>query len=209
MQEKDIMDYFAPVNTVLIVVNIIVFLFVDLTYSSSNWEWLLQCGALYSPYAVEGKEYYRFLTSLFLHSGISHLANNMLMLWFIGGTLEPIIGKVRYILLYFGSGILAGIISVSYNVFIDNVVISVGASGAVFGVVGGLVYIVIRSRGTTHSSEVNLSPRQMILFAILSLCSGLANEGVGNVAHFGGFVSGILLVIFLNKKIFNDRRIFK
>lgn len=196
MQEKDIEEYFAPVNTVLIVVNIVVFLLVDLTHSSSNWEWLLECGALYSPYALEGREYYRFLTSLFLHSGIGHLANNMLMLWFIGGTLEPIIGKVRYIILYFGSGILAGIISVSYNVLIDNTIISVGASGAIFGVVGALVYVVLRSRG----KEVNLSPRQILLFAILSLFSGVANESVGNAAHFGGFVSGFLLAILLSRK---------
>ncbi len=189
-------QYFAPVNVVLIIVNIAVFLFVDLTHSSSNWEWLLECGALYSPYALEGKEYYRFLTSLFLHSGISHLANNMLMLWFIGGTLEPIIGKVRYIILYFGSGILAGIISVSYNVLIDNTIISVGASGAIFGVVGALVYVVLRSRG----KEVNLSPRQILLFALLSLFSGIANESVGNAAHFGGFVSGFLLAIPLYRK---------
>ncbi len=196
MEEKDISEYFAPVNVVLIVVNIVVFLFVDLTHSSNDWEWLLECGALYSTYAVEGREYYRFLTSLFLHSGISHLANNMLMLWFIGGTLEPIIGKVRYIILYFGSGVIAGIISVSYNVLIHNTIISVGASGAIFGVVGALVYVVLRSRG----KEVNLSPRQVLLFAILSLFSGLANESVGNVAHFGGFVSGFLLAIVLYRK---------
>ena len=196
LREKDIEEYFAPINTVLIVANIIVFLFVDLTHSSSNWEWLLECGALYSPYALEGKEYYRFFTSLFLHSGISHLANNMLMLWFIGGTLEPLIGKVRYIILYFSSGILAGIISVSYNVLIDNTIISVGASGAIFGVVGALVYVVLRS----HGKEVNLSPKQVLLFAILSLFGGLANESVGNLAHFGGFVSGFLLAIVLYRK---------
>ena len=196
LREKDIEEYFAPINTVLIVANIIVFLFVDLTHSSSNWEWLLECGALYSPYALEGKEYYRFFTSLFLHSGISHLANNMLMLWFIGGTLEPLIGKVRYIILYFSSGILAGIISVSYNVLIDNTIISVGASGAIFGVVGALVYVVLRS----HGKEVNLSPKQILLFALLSLFSGVANESVGNAAHFGGFVSGFLLAIVLYRR---------
>lgn len=194
MREKDIGDYFAPINTILIIINIAVFLFVDFTHSSGNWEWLLECGALYHPYVLEKGEYYRFLTSMFLHSGVQHIAGNMLMLWFIGGILEQTIGKLRYILIYFISGILAGITSVGYNMLIGNVPICVGASGAIFGVVGGLVYVVCVSRG----KGVNLTPRQIILFAVLSLYSGVANETVGNAAHFGGFVSGLLLTAGLH-----------
>ncbi len=194
MQEKDIGEYFAPVNACLILVNVLIFLYVDLTHSSENIGWLLECGALYLPYVVEGEEYYRFLTSMFLHSGVGHIANNMLMLWFIGGTLEQAIGKFRYIFVYFISGILAGITSVGYNMLIGNMSVSVGASGAIFGVVGSLVYVVCVTRG----KGLNLTPRQMLLFAGLSLYSGVADKTVGNVAHFSGFAFGLLIMLILH-----------
>lgn len=203
MQEKDIGDYFALMNTVIIIINIIIFLYVDLNHSSENWDWLLECGAMYAPYVLEEGEYYRFLTSMFLHSGIGHLSGNMLMLWFIGGTLEQAIGKFRYVLIYFTSGILAGITSLGYNMLIGDSPVSVGASGAIFGVVGALVYVVCVTRG----KGIHLTPRQIIVFAVLSLYSGVANETVGNAAHFGGFVSGLLLmaILHLTGKIFGKK----
>lgn len=193
MQEKDIGDYFAPANTVIIILNILIFLYVDLTHSSGNLQWLVECGAIYAPYILEKGEYYRFLTSMFLHGGIGHLASNMLMLWFIGGILEQKIGKIRYVFIYFASGILAGIISVGYNMLIGNMPVIVGASGAIFGVVGALVFLVCVSRGR----GVSLTPRQIILFAVLSLYSGVANETVANSAHFGGFAAGFLLAVLM------------
>ena len=189
MEERDIKDYFAPINTLLIVLNIIIFVWIDTKYSTQNWEWLLECGALYEPYIVEGKQYYRFLTSMFLHSGINHIANNVLMLWFMGGLLEQTIGKLKYTFIYFGSGILAGIVSVGYNVLIGNNAISVGASGAIFGVVGALVCIVCVKK----NREIKLTTRQMVAFVILSLFSGIADKTVGNVAHFSGFIIGFLM----------------
>ena len=191
--EKDIGDYFAPANTAVILINIVVFLFVDLSFSSENVEWLIKCGAMYAPYVVGRGEYFRLLTCMFLHAGIYHLAGNMLVLWFIGGTLEQAVGKGRYLFLYFASGILAGIASLGYNRLIGEMPVSVGASGAIFGVVGALLYIIC----VNYGKRGGFSPRQMALFAALSLYSGLSNESVGNEAHFAGFLSGLLLAFLL------------
>lgn len=70
---------------------------------------------MYAPYVTEGHEYYRIFTCLFLHFGIAHLLNNMVMLGALGWNLELEIGKIRYIIIYFGSGIIGNIISLCYD----------------------------------------------------------------------------------------------
>lgn len=201
-KEKDIGDYYAPVNTVIIILNILIFLFVDLTHSSLDSEWMLQCGAMYVPDILEKHEYYRIITSMFLHFGIQHLFSNMLILWFIGGTLESLIGKIRYFILYLLSGILAGITSIGYNMITFDFPISAGASGAVFGVTGALAFIVLIHKGQVEG----LTKKQMILFIFLSLFGGVANPEIDNAAHFGGFLSGILLAALLYRKPKNNMR---
>ncbi|MSS63230.1 rhomboid family intramembrane serine protease [Lachnospiraceae bacterium WCA-693-APC-MOT-I] len=194
--EKDISDYFSPVNTAIIILNVLIFLYVDLTHSSLNSEWMLQCGAMYVPNILEKHEYYRIITSMFLHFGIWHLAGNMLVLWFIGGTLEPLIGKIKYFIVYLLSGILAGIISISYNVVTGDFPISAGASGAIFGVTGALLFVVLIHKGHIEG----LTKKQMFLFVFLSLFSGVSDQGIDNMAHFGGFFIGLLLAALLYRK---------
>ena len=195
-EPKDIGDYYSKINAIIIILNIIVFIFVDLSHSSQNTEWMLKCGAMYWPYVLQSNEYYRFITSMFLHFGISHLLNNMLVLWFIGGTLEKLIGHIKYLFIYFLSGILAGCFSFGYNILSGQTPVSAGASGAIFGVVGALFYVVIINRG----SQEGLTKRQMLIFIFLSLYSGFTSQGVDNIAHIGGFLSGFLLAILFYRK---------
>lgn len=194
--EKDIGDYFTPVNAAIIILNILIFLYVDLRHSSLDSEWMLQCGAMYLPNILEKHEYYRIITSMFLHFGIWHLAGNMLVLWFIGGTLESLIGKVRYFLIYLLAGILAGISSIGYNILTGNFPISAGASGAIFGITGALFFVVLLHKGHIEG----LTKKQMLLFVFLSLCSGVTNQEIDNAAHFGGFIGGFLLAVLLYRK---------
>ncbi|MDK2807306.1 MAG: hypothetical protein PWP24_35 [Clostridiales bacterium] len=192
-EPKDISDYFSLCNSIIIILNIVVFLVVDLSYSSTNTDWMITCGALYWPLVLEKGEYFRLLTSMFLHFGIAHLLNNMLILWFIGGTLEKLTGHIRFLFLYFLSGILAGVISMGYNIGTGQAPVAAGASGAIFGTVGALLYLVIKSRG----SSSGFSKRQMLVFLFLSLYGGFANQNVDNAAHIGGFISGFLLAFML------------
>lgn len=95
----------------MIVVNVIIFFIVDLSGGSENAVHMLNSGAANAALIVEGKEYYRLFTSMFLHFGMAHLANNMLVLFVIGDNLERAVGKARYLLIYFLSGIGGNLLS--------------------------------------------------------------------------------------------------
>ncbi|MDE7297745.1 MAG: rhomboid family intramembrane serine protease, partial [Lachnospiraceae bacterium] len=166
----------CPCNIALIAVNILVFLAAEL---SGGWEntWLLyEHAALIPEKTAWQQEYYRLLTYMFLHGGIDHLINNMLVLWFLGNHLEKQAGHLRYLLLYFGTGILAGIASMSYNIHIERYVVCVGASGAIFGVVGAVAMNILLHRGKVEE----LTAKQMLLFVVLSLYGGFTSQGVDN-----------------------------
>lgn len=190
-------------NTTIIIINIIAYIILHYTPLFGGEDPMLTKGALSWYYIKEGKEYYRFLTSMFMHADWSHIFNNMLVLLFLGGSLERAIGKVKYLFLYFGTGILAGITSVGYNmwkeygqVVFENTAFSVGASGAIFGVVGAVLFIVIINRGRLE----DINTRQMIFFVVLSLYNGIANSKIDQAAHVGGFLAGLLLAAIIYRR---------
>ncbi|HIU66102.1 MAG TPA: rhomboid family intramembrane serine protease [Candidatus Caccomorpha excrementavium] len=186
--------YFSPVNTLMIAINVIVF-FLTVRHTYSN-RYLVEHGALYWPYVIGEGEYYRLFTYMFLHSGYSHIVNNMLVLLFIGDNLERAAGKIRYLIIYLGSGIMAGVVSMLWNIYQQEQVVCVGASGAIFGVVGAVAFIVIINKGRLE----DISGRQIILFVILSLYGGLTSQGVDNAAHIGGLVTGAILAAVLYRR---------
>ena len=89
-----------PVTAGLILLNILVFLIVEFTGSSQNTMHMLDCGAAFTPMIIQGGEYYRLFTCMFLHFGIEHLLNNMLVLFVLGSRLEQVIGKIKFLLIY-------------------------------------------------------------------------------------------------------------
>lgn len=197
-----ISNYFTKINTLLIIINILLFFIVSNVNKNMDSYYLLNSGALHWPSVIYGHDYYRLITYMFLHSGISHLSNNMLVLFVIGDNLERAVGKWRYLFLYFGSGILAGIASMGYNMLKNTNAVSVGASGAIFGVVGAMAYIVAVNKGRLE----NISTRQMIMFVFFSLYGGLTSQGVDNAAHIGGLIAGIILAIICYRKHKNKDR---
>ena len=186
----------AICTVTLIVINIAVFFILTLFGDTEDAVFMLQHGAMYAPYVTEGHEYYRIFTCLFLHFGITHLLNNMVMLGALGWNLELEIGKIRYIIIYFGSGIIGNIISLCYDLTLQQPAVSVGASGAIFGLMGALLYVVIANRGRLG----RLSGRGMLVMVALSLYFGLTSSGVDNLAHIGGLVSGFLLAVVLYRR---------
>lgn len=141
-------------------------------------------------------EYYRVFTSMFLHADIDHLLNNMFILFIIGKKYEEIEGKIRFILVYFLGGILASIASLSYNMFMGNEIVSLGASGAIFALIGASVATVVKCRDKLRT----VSKRQMILFALFSLYAGFRSTSTDNIAHLGGFVAGFLIGLVISEK---------
>lgn len=135
-----------PVTAGLILLNILVFLIVEFTGSSQNTMHMLDCGAAFTPMIIQGGEYYRLFTCMFLHFGIEHLLNNMLVLFVLGSRLEQVIGKIKFLLIYLIGGVLGNVISLLIELRTQDFAVSAGASGAVFAVMGAMIYIVIRNK---------------------------------------------------------------
>lgn len=188
--------HIAWVNGCLIAVNVLYFIFLEIKGSSENTGIMVQYGALYAPLVVLKKEYYRLVTAMFMHFGIHHLVNNMLVLFVLGDNLERALGRVKYLIFYLACGIGANLVSLYFYWITEANVVSAGASGAVFGVVGGLIYAVLRNKGRLE----DLSSRQLILMAVFSLYLGFTNTGTNNTAHMSGIILGLLMGAVLYRK---------
>ena len=179
----------AYINGVLIAVNILYFFWLEFHGSTENAAFMVEHGAMYVPLVVREGEDYRLLTAVFMHFGISHLVNNMVILFVLGDNLERALGKVKYLVFYLICGVGANVFSMVVSIREYELAVSAGASGAIFGVIGGLLYVVIRNRGRLE----DLSTRQLALFVVCSLYFGFTSTGIDNAAHVGGLVLGSLL----------------
>ena len=134
---------------------------------------------------VKNGEYYRLLTSMFLPSGLLHLFFNMYALYIIGPQVESFFGKTKYLIIYLLSGISGSLLSVAFNV---NTV-SVGASGAIFGLFGALLYFGYNYRGYLG----NVIKSQILPVVIINLIFGFISTGVDVAGHIGGLIGGIIV----------------
>lgn len=182
------------VNVALIAINVIYFIYLEIIGSTESTDFMLKHGAAYTSYILENKEYYRLVTSMFMHFGISHLANNMLVLYLLGDNLERAIGSFKYLVLYMLGGIIANVVSMYF--YVETEIVSAGASGAVFAVMGGLLWCVIKNKGRLE--DLNL--RQIVIAMGVSIFYGLTSPNVDNVAHIAGAISGFILAIVLYRK---------
>lgn len=184
------------VNILLIAVNVLYFIYLEMIGSTENTVFMLQNGAMYEPLVLENGEYYRLLTSVFMHFGINHIANNMLILFILGDNMERALGHIKYIGFYIACGVGANLASMAVNLMQKDAVVSAGASGAIFGVIGGLLYAVL----VNHGKLEDLSTRQLIVIILLSLYFGFTSTGVDNVAHIAGLLIGIVMAMLLYRK---------
>lgn len=178
----------AVCTTALIVVNVVVFFILSFIGMTEDSMFMLEHGAMYQPYIVEGHEYYRIFTSLFLHFGISHLLNNMVMLGALGWNLEMETGKLRFLIIYFISGLGGNLLSLYMNTKTDELVVSAGASGAIFGLMGAMVCVVLKN----HGRAGRITNRGILFMVALSLYFGITSSGVDNAAHIGGLICGFI-----------------
>ena len=182
-------------NLLIVTVNIAVFLALSVIGDTQDGYFMLDHGACFAPYVQRG-EYCRLFTSMFLHFGVYHLANNMICLIFLGDQLEEAVGSVKYLLIYLVGGLAGNILSVAFEVRAGEAAISAGASGAIFAVIGALLYIVIRNRGRLGE----LSGRRLAVMTILSVWQGFIDTGTDNAAHIGGLMGGFVLAVLLYRK---------
>ena len=181
---------------VLAAVNVIWFLVAELFGSTTSSEILIRFGALWSPGIAEKGQYWRFVTAMFLHSGIRHLGSNMITLCLLSVYLEPALGKARYLAVYLCGGLIGNLAEYALSLRKGASLLAMGASGAVFSVMGALLACVIRDR----ERFPGLGLRKMLVLCALSVYAGFASGGVANGAHVGGFLTGAALGALLLPK---------
>lgn len=157
---------------------------------------LIHWGANYGPKTTNG-EWWRMCTAMFLHIGILHLLFNMVALWNIGGFMERVLGTAGFLVLYLLSGLLGSVASVAWNPF----VVSAGASGAIFGVYGGLLGFLVRHRDTTSQAFLASLRSNALAFVGYNLLFGFVQEGIDIAAHLGGLVGGLVCGLVLTQPL--------
>jgi rhomboid protease GluP len=160
---------------------------------------VLALGALVPALVAEG-EVWRLLTSVFLHSGFAHLAMNMISLYFLGSFAEVSFGRGRFLALYFISGIAGGLAYLYFGAFNSP---AVGASGAIFGLLGGVFGFAIR-RGTF--SLRNPVINQLLVLTAINLFLGATIPNVSNIAHIGGLVGGFVFAYLMAPTVYFPKR---
>ncbi|MCH5340778.1 MAG: rhomboid family intramembrane serine protease [Acetatifactor sp.] len=171
------------VSGALVIINAIVF--VLSTFVNSR---LYELGMLDGFRVLVHGEYGRIVWSMFLHADVNHLFSNMIILFFLGSMIEKELGHVKYALLYFLSGIGGGALSILFKMMTNSMVPSVGASGAVFGLDGVLLAMVL----LWNERLPNVTPSRVALMILLSLYSGFTGGNIDNAAHIGGLLVGFL-----------------
>lgn len=177
----------------LVVINVVVFFILSLGGMTEDAVYMLEHGAMYVPYIVENGENYRLFTSMFLHFGFSHLLNNMVTLVIMGRNVEPIVGKVRFFIIYFVSGLSGNILSFITECMTGDFVVSAGASGAIFGLTGALLALTIIFRGRAGQ----VTKKDMLIMIGINLYLGFTSQGVDNMAHIGGLIAGFLITFIV------------
>jgi rhomboid protease GluP len=195
IKAEDVFKMKEPkVTKILIAINIFIFLITYLLGSeglSINGNTLFAFGALYKPSVLNG-EIYRIITSGFLHADILHLMINMYALNIIGSQIESFYGKTKFILIYTFGLIIGSLMSL---LFLGDS-LSVGASGAIFGLLGSLVYFGYHYRiylGTVIKSQI-------MPLIVINLLIGFLIPQINNAAHIGGLIGGTLMSVALGVK---------
>lgn len=181
------LKYQPFVSVLLVTVNVIIFLL------GTFFGGLIYAGELDVVRVLYYHEYGRIIGAMFLHSGMDHLFNNMLILFFLGSMIEKEVGHLKYGLLYFLSGIGGNLLSLYAKVVNNEFAPSIGASGAIFGLDGVLLAMVLFSGRRME----NITMPRVLLMIACSLYSGFAGRNIDNAAHVGGLLTGFAAAALL------------
>lgn len=155
---------------------------------------LIRWGASYGPLSL-GPEPWRIVTAMFVHIGIIHLAFNMWCLWSLGALAERLMGNWNFLILYLLSGVGGSLVSL----WLHPRLVSAGASGAIFGLAGGLIALLGMKKAQISSAAMQQALKSVVIFVIYNLAYGMKG-GIDNAAHLGGLLSGAALGAFLPRR---------
>jgi rhomboid protease GluP len=199
---QDRLKSFAPITWVLwaiVGINVLVWLATAMgggNVMQNSADKLLHWGGNAASEVQRG-DWWRLLTATFLHGGVMHLVMNMIGLISAGVTVERIYGHRLFLLIYFGSGLLGSALSLHFSA---QHAVSVGASGAVFGVTGALLVGVFQHRDKLPKAFGKQTISSLGIFIVYALMQGFAKQGIDNAAHVGGLIGGCLLAYLLPER---------
>jgi rhomboid protease GluP len=183
------------ITIAIIAINIMLYVvtaYLSLVYAggsifSSDTEVLVLLGAKVNDLISQG-QYFRLISCMFLHGGIMHLAVNMYSLYAIGPMVEQAYGKAKYLAIYFIAGICSSMLSYVYSPSI-----SIGASGAIFGLLGAVLIFAIKSKGKTGSGLI----MNILVVIVVNIFIGMQLPGIDYFGHIGGLIGGMIISFLL------------
>lgn len=182
-EAKRVEELFKPkkpiITYALIAINVIIFLLGMILNLSDTF---INLFANYGPLVTEG-QYYRLFTSMFIHANLFHILFNMYALYLLGSQAEGFFGKGKFLVIYILSGISGSLLSILLN----QGAVSVGASGAIFGILGALLYFGYNNRVYLGNTLI----REIVPVILINLAFGFMMTGVDNFAHIGGLIGGL------------------
>lgn len=196
-EKSGVREFLKSPNHIIVILNVLIFLATDLFTPDDIGYGIILRFANYWPSVIGEGQYYRLLTCMFLHFDIKHIVGNMISILVLGDVLENYFGKIRYVVLYLSTGIVASVVSLFYYYKTATLSICAGASGAGFGLFGAMIAVLVLSGG--KSSGFTL--KRLLVYLVLILLNGIVSGGVDNAAHIGGLFAGMLIGFILVKTL--------
>lgn len=174
----------SPVNFSFLTIIIVYFIIITLNGGTTDIETLVKFGAFFPPFISEFGQYYRYITSIFIHIGVMHLFFNSYALYIFGTQIERLMGHKKYFLFFLITGLGGNIATYIFN-FVS---VSAGASGSLFGLLGAFFYLIIY-----HKNMLTNEGKSSILRLLgINLLITVIVPNISITAHFGGFIIGFL-----------------
>ena len=185
----------APASILFVALNLIVFA----TYLIIG-EPFIESGQMGVSYIKDG-EYYRLLTAMFMHASVDHIMSNMIILYFLGEMMEHVVGTPKVAIIYMTSGILGNVVSYCYELASAKEYVAIGASGAVYGLMGAALVLVIYKY---DGFKIPIS--RMVFILAFCIYSSFAEPNIDYAAHIGGLLVGFVmaLILFGRRKADNE-----
>lgn len=193
----------APVTPALVAANALMFVIATALGGGlivADPAVMIRLGTDYTPLTLGG-QWWRLLTSTFLHFGLLHIALNMWALYMNGLLAERIFGSARYLVIYLVAGVSGSVASLLWHPIVNGA----GASGAIFGVLGALIAFFLISKGGVPKSVIKAQRASAMVLVVYSLMNGARYGGIDNAAHIGGLVAGFVMGMVLARPLNVDR----
>lgn len=185
------------ITIALIVANVVIYLVMEILGDTTDGLFVATYGGMYPTFLLYNHEWWRLFTAGFIHFGAVHLVNNMLILYCMGSRLERVVGHLRFTVIYLLSLLGGSLLSLAVMLYTGDYAVSAGASGAIFGIIGGFLWVVILHRGRLE----RITTKGILFMIALTIYYGFSSAGIDNWGHIGGVITGFLVtIIFYHRK---------